>query len=273
MVKKVAHPESALFEYLNGTLDRDTAQAIETHLAECDECASVARLVHALKDPALQLTGKSQISNQGSHLAGEHPDLGKLASFFYARSRRAVPSNVAAHVALCSTCGEAIAQYARGEQSAAEYNSASAPAGQVPASAWEMIRDWEDSSFAKPKLASEVLGQDLLARLAGILHEQAKRDASAPQRDERVPVLIVSKSGEVRSIEYFERGVDATGANFLRHPDGSGRFDSKHLFALFGFGQKDSFVVSNPIRRDTIRLEKAPAEVESLRADYIIIED
>jgi len=273
MVKKVAHPESALFEYLNGTLDRDTAQAIETHLAECDECASVARLVHALKDPALQLTGKSQISNQGSHLAGEHPDLGELASFFYARSRRAVHSNVAAHVALCSTCGEAIAQYARGEQSAAEYNSASAPAGQVPASAWEMIRDWEDSSFAKPKLASEVLGQDLLARLAGILHEQAERDASAPQRAERVPVLIISKSGEVRSIEFFERGVDATGANFLRHPDGSGRFDNKHFFALFGFGQKESFVVSNPIRRDTIRLEKAPAEVESLRADYIIIED
>jgi hypothetical protein len=277
MVKKAAHPESELFEYLNGSLHRDTAQVIETHLSECDDCASVARLVHELKEPALQLGDKSQLSNQKFHPTGEHPDLRELASFFYARSRRAEHSCVAAHVALCSACGEAIAQYARGERSAAEYNPASAPAGQVPANAWEMIRDWEDSSFAKPKLASEVLGQDLLTRLAGILNEQGERarerDASAPQDAERVPVLIVSRSGEVHGVEFFERRVDSTGVYVLRHPGGSGRFDNKPLLSLFGFGEKESFVVSNPIRRDTIRLEKAPPEGDSLRADYIIIED
>ena len=273
MVKKTAHPESELFEYLNGTLHGNTVEVIDAHLSECDECASVATLVRALKESALEQSGKSRVSTQQTQPAGEHPDLTELASFFYARSRRPEHSYVAAHVALCSACGEAIAQYARGEQLANEYNRANVPAGHVPAGAWEMIRDWEDSSFAKMKLASDVLGQELLSRLARILNEKGERDASEPQDAERVPVLIVSRSGEVHSIEFFEKGVDATGAKTLRHPEGSGRFDNKPFFALFGFGEKDSFVVSNPIRRDTIRLEKAPAEGESLRAEYIIIED
>jgi hypothetical protein len=138
-----------------------------------------------------------------------------------------------------------------------------------------MIRDWEDSSFARVKPTNEVLGQELLTRLSRILthqQERLERDTSARLQGERVPVLIVSNSGAVRSVELFDRELDSTGATILRHSEGSARFDNRTLMVLFGFGEKGSFVVSNAVRRDTIRLERVRTE-ESLRADYIIIED
>jgi hypothetical protein len=228
--------------------------------------------------------GRSQLSDLKSQTSGEHPDISELASFFYAKSRRAESSSVASHLAHCSSCGEAIAQYARAEGAAAEYKPVKDTAGEVPAKAWEMIRDWEDSSFAKLKPATEVLSQELLTRVARVLNERAQEVAEPGQRVSgsqnihrtedpgRVPVLVVSRSGEVRSVEFFEQVVDSTGARVLRHAEGSARFDNKPLHALFDFGEKDSFVVSNIIRRDTIRLQKTGAE-ESRRADYIIIED
>jgi hypothetical protein len=279
MGKKSAHPEFRLFEYLNGKLDRKAAQAIDAHLSGCGDCASVARLIRELKEAAREqnLDGPPHVSSVKSQTSGEHPDLSELASFFYAGGRSRKSGNVAAHVALCGFCGEAIAQYARAEHEAAAYNPAAVAAGSVPAAAWEMIRDWEDSSFAKAKPASEVLGPELLMRLARTLDEQLprklERDTSTAKDVERVPVLIVSSSGEIRSVEFFEKEFDSTGASVLRHSEGSARFDNKALLALFGFGETDSFVVLNPIRRDTIRLERVRPEEESVRADYIIIED
>jgi hypothetical protein len=283
MVKKPAHPDFELFEYLSGAVDEKAAQVVEAHLSVCAECASLAGLVRALKASASERNreGRSQISDLESQTSGEHPDISELASFFYAKSRRAESSSVASHLAQCSPCGEAIAQYARAEHAAAEYKPAKDTAGEVPAKAWEMIREWEDSSFAKLKPATEVLGQGLLTRLARILNERAQevRELSRSQTihrtgdAERVPVLVVSRSGEVRSVEFFEQVVDSTGARVLRHAEGSARFDNKPLHALFDFGEKDPFVVSNVIRRDTIRLQDTRAEEESRRADYIIIDD
>lgn len=276
-----------MFEYLSGALDTKAAQVIEAHLSVCAECASLAGLVRGLKASASEGNheGRSQVSDLKSQTSGEHPDISELASFFYAKSRRAESSSVASHLAHCSSCGEAIAQYARAEGAAAEYKPVKDTAGEVPAKAWEMIRDWEDSSFAKLKPATEVLGQDLLTRVAHILNERAQEvralgeEVSGSQnihRTEdagRVSVLVVSRSGEMRSVEFFEQVVDATGARVLRHAEGSARFDNKPLHALFDFGEKDSFVVSNIIRRDTIRLQETRVEEESRRADYIIIED
>lgn len=276
MVKKSTHPEFRLFEYLNGNIDKEAAHTIEAHLSACDDCASVVNLVRALKDTMSQETFRDhgQVPTAASL---EHPDLSELASFFYAKPRRETGSNVAAHLALCGVCGEAIAQYSRAERAAAEYNPATAPPHAVPAQAWEMIRDWEDSSFAQTKPAHEVLGPELLTRLTHILNEQQDSrldpDPSAALHAEQVRVLIVSSAGEVRSVEFFDREFDATGASVLRHSEGSERFDNKPLLALFGFGEKESFVVSNPIRRDTIRVERVRADEEYLRADYLIIED
>ena len=275
MVNKSTHPEFRLFEYLNGNIDKDTAHEIKAHLSVCDDCSSVVNLVRALKDTASQPTFNGQ-EGVSSPASAEHPDLSEIASFFYAKTRSATGPNVAAHVALCGVCGEAIAQYSRAEHAAAEYNPATAPAHAVPAQAWEMIRDWEDSSFAQTKPAHEVLSKELLTRLTHILKERQDPrldpDALAATQGERVRVLIVSSAGEVRSVEFFDREFDAAGASVLKHSEGSERFDNKPLLAVFGFGEKESFVVSNPIRRDTIRAERV-REDEFLRADYLIIED
>lgn len=262
-----------MFEYLNGALDEKAAQVIEAHLSVCDDCASVARLVRALKESALEPNREGQ-----SQTSVEHPDLGDLASFFYAKSLRAESSNVAAHVALCSSCGEAIAQYARAEHAAAEYKAVKETAGEVPAKAWEMIRDWEDSSFAKLKPASEVMGQELLDRLTHLLNKRDANElgsgASRLESAERVPVLIVTSSGEVCGVEFFEREVDSTGASVLKHSEGSARFDNRLVHALLDFGEKEPLVISELIKSDTLRLEPASREEEKLRrVDYLIVED
>ena len=279
MSKKAAHPEFRLFEYLNGNIDAKAAQAIEAHLSACDDCASVAHLVRALKDAAEQqdVHGQPRASSHTSHTSGEHPDLSELASFFYAGSRNKTRSNVAAHVALCSSCGEAIAQYARAERAAGEYNPVAVEAGAVPANAWSMIRDWEDSSFAKVKPANEVFGQELLARLLDLANQRARtvgnvsRDVSESPRAKRVAVIVVSRSGEVRSTELFEEALDVTGATILRHTEGSARFDNKTVYSLLEGGQGEPVVKSEMIIRDRIILEAG--EDRPRRADYFIIED
>lgn len=276
MVRKSTHP-TRLFEYLNGAVDDQAVRSIEAHVSECKECASVAALVRALKEASSESSAEITRTSQITH---EHPDVSELASFFYGGSRPTAPSRVAAHVALCSACAEAISQYARAEHATAEYKPHNKSAGEVPAKAWEMIRDWEESSFAKLKPASEVLGQELLARLARLVVEQpqAAREpgyvVSRPQRAERVPVLVVSKSGEVRSVELFDKVMDSTGASVLKHAEGSERFDNKAVHALFDLGQNQPLIISELITMGTARLERVPRSEETAqRADYFIIED
>lgn len=272
MAKNSTHPDIQLFDYLNGTLDQQAAATIESHLSACDECASLAGVVRALKRVASDIN-----SEVLSKTPGHHPNISELASFYYQQSQRAESVHIAAHVAACGSCVEAIAQYARADRAAAEYDPAKSVGGNVPARAWELISDWEDSSFGKLKPASEVLDKELLDRLSRHLNEKevrdSERDASREQNAQRIPVLIVSRSGEVRSVEFFEKETDSTGASVLRHSEGSSRFDNKPVHALIDFGEKERLVVSNLVRRDTVHLEQSRAEVESRHADYIIIED
>lgn len=274
MSKKSSHPELELFEYLRGNLDEKAAQAVNAHLSECDECTLMTSLVIKLKDSALAQDIKDSPIYHGSQTLVEHPDLSELASFFYQTSLPAERSSVAAHLALCSHCTEAVAQYARAEQIAAEYQASSAVPGTVSSVAWNLIHDWEESSFANVKPANEVLGEELLTRLAGILNEEQKRTVERETpTDNRVPVLIVSSKGDFRSVEFFEKEFDSTGESVLRHSEGSPRFNDKRLLTLFGLGGEGTFVVSSPILRDTVRLERAQNEEESVRTDFIIIED
>jgi len=275
MRRKPRHPNVPLFEYLGGSIEPGARQKTEEHLAECEECASVAALVRALK------TGRPK----ESQISETHPDVSELAGFFYAKSPRRDNARVAAHVALCRSCAEEIAQYACAEYAASGYEAAKAAAGEVPAKAWEMIRDWEDSSFAKFKPAREVLGKDMLTRLSALLKDREpelrrmRRNvlgsyASAGARPQQVPVIVVSRSGEVRSVEVFDQLVDSSGATVLRHAEGSQRFDNKAVHLLLDFGEKEPLVVSNLIRRDTICLEETMLpEKEYRRKDFVIIED
>jgi hypothetical protein len=276
MVKKSEHPDIQLFDYLRGAVDPQTARLIETHLSICDDCSSVAAIVRLLKESASepQNENRSQISNLKSGKSEAHPAVSDLASFFYGTSRRADRSRVAAHVALCQSCTAEVAEYARGDRAAHEYKVAKATQGAVPATAWEMIHDWEGSSFAKLKPASEVLGQELLTRLSRLLADREVRSDVGRFKDELVPVLIVSRSGDVRSTEFFERVVDSTGTSILKHAEGSERFDNKPVHVLLDFGEKEPVVASALIRSDTIRLQQSTGtERQPRRADYFIIED
>ena len=268
-MSKSMHPETELFEYLNHSLGEEQSAAIETHLSTCEECASVASLVRALKAEESLTNSQSQIR--------DHPGINELASFFYAKDESSNVTQVANHVAICSSCAEAIAQYASGERASEMYEPSKATIGEVPAGAWKMIDDWENSSFGKLKPANEVLGQELLDSLAKLLNERGKREAeigsSETKSADRVPVLVVGSSGEARGVEFFDHEIDKTGASVLRHSEGSARFDKKPLHTLFSFDEKQPVVVSQVMNRDTVRLEKARPEGEARRADYFIIED
>lgn len=282
MVKNQTHPDIELFDYLNGTVETGAAELIEGHLSECADCASLAALVRKLKELPSEpiFESKSQSSDRVSHVSGEHPDISELASFFYAASPKADSSRVAVHLALCNVCTEAIAQYARAERAAAQYEPAKTLTGAVPAKAWEMIRDWEESSFAQLKPAGEVLGEELLKRLFSVFDDRPREvsegdhQVSSSQDAGRIPVYVVSRSGQVRGVEFFERVVDATGVKVLKHAEGSQRFDNRLVHALLDYGEKEPVLISEVITFDTLRLEHAAREEEKpRRIGYFMIEE
>ena len=273
MARKAAHPDKQLFDYLSGALDAPSAEEIEKHLATCFDCARAAELVQALKStPRREGSATPESDN-------EHPDAGQIAALFYGTAVGATPADTAAHVAMCQSCAMEISEYARAEAAASVYKPGQQVRGAVPAAAWEMIREWEESSFAKLKPESEMIGQELLSKLFGLLSERkdwlrepSRRtaDSSAGKSQlEGVPVVVVDRSGELRRVEIFEKVTDATGADVLRHAEQSQRFDDKTVYVLHETGGRQR-VASYRISTGSIRLEEASAEET---ADYFIIED
>ena len=268
MARKPAHPDTQLFDYLSGALDASAVRELEAHLDACPDCARAAQLLRALKS-ARHVTVSA---------VSEHPDTSEIAALFYGKSSRA-RAQTRAHVATCQSCAEEIAEYARAEAYASEYNPADHASGEVPSASWEMIREWEESSFAKPRASSEAISQDLLAKLFKLIGErpdwlrEARRtatEAAAGAASRGVPVIVVDRSGALRSVEMFERMTDASGAGVLRHATKSERFDARPVHALHEADGRQR-VVSYRIHLDTIRLEDARAASEM--ADYFIIEE
>jgi hypothetical protein len=266
------HPETELFDYLNHSLAEEQLSAIETHLSSCEECASLAALIRALKAQQSRTDMQTQMESERNH-----PAINELASFFYSQEETADRVHLTSHIALCTSCAEAIAQYARGEKAAETYESSAMSTGVISAEAWKLIDDWENSSFGDLKPANEVLDQALLDRLSQLFNERINQEtlenSSRTITADRVPVLVVSSLGEVRSIEFFEIETDHTGASVLRHSEGSARFDNKPIHVLFALDENEPRVVSAIMHRDTVRLEQARPEGDARRADYFIIED
>ena len=267
MARKPAHPDRQLFDYLSGALAAEPARRVEHHITGCSQCARTAGLFRTLKSTR-------QVST-AADLA--HPDASEIAALFYGKSSSARPQT-AAHVATCRSCAEELSEYARAEAAASLYNPAAGASGEVPAASWEMIREWEESSFATPRPATEVIGQELLAKLFDLLDERrdwlrdAHRTATNPARTantEGVSVIVVDQSGQVRSVEIFERATDASGADVLRHADKSERFDNKQVHVLHDAGGRKR-VVSYRVQSDTIQFEEASSDE---RTDYFIIEE
>jgi anti-sigma factor ChrR (cupin superfamily) len=281
MARKSAHPDKKLFDYLNGAMSDEARQQVEQHLSECADCAAIADLVRALKREAADAPATTSetpepsagITHHASHdTLGDHPDVAALAAFFYNRSPRKRDERVAAHVAQCRHCAAEIALYAQAERAAAAYEPAAAEASAVPAAAWEMIREWEESAFARPKSASDAASHELLQKLTTALREQ-RRLADLATNDDTVPVTVIDREGHVRGVEMFKQETDAQGANVLRHAEASEQFDAKPVHVLLDFGDEHHVILSERIERDTLRIKQPVRRTQPLRADYFIIED
>lgn len=264
MAKKSEHPDSKLFDYLNGKTEEAETGLIAEHLSTCEECASAAAVVRAIKNEASE--------SEATERSGQHPDVSELTSFFYS-TQEGVSSQVAGHIASCSSCAEEIAQYSAGESAASEYQVANRARGEMPAKAWELISEWEESSFAKLKPAGDVINRELLERLPRILKAERSHAVSGTGDAQRVPVLVISRSGEVNSVEYFEESIDPSGARVLKHAEGSARFDQRVVHAVYDAGGNEPVVISDLIQSDTLRFEQAEQFEELRRANFFIIEE
>lgn len=264
----------SLFDYLSGALDEKSAQDVEQHLRSCKDCASVAEVFSAMK------------SDLKSQIIDDHPNVNELAQFFYSRPR-AVSRTTAAHVAACRNCADELAEYARAERAASSYDPVSVASAEIPAAAWDMIREWEESSSVKPKPLSKVARQEVFAELAELLsrrknelremaREQVARDFNKafPEKLELVPVIIVDRAGQFRGVEMFEKVTGPRGASVLKQVEKTNRFDKKPFQAFLDFGEKSYVVISDLVRRDTVRLQHVTHPDRPLRdTDYFIIDE
>jgi hypothetical protein len=207
--------------------------------------------------------------------ANSHPDVSELASFFYGKSNKPA---TAAHIAACQSCAEDIALYAKADRAAADFKPDKKTAATVPAAVWQMISDWQDNSFAKPKSPGETVSAEMLTKFArlfaGRKDLKAERKAVTKGASNQVPVIIVTRSGDFRGIELFEQSEDKGGEITLRHTNQSSRFDNKELHALLQQGSKKYDVESFTIERNKVRVGRlANQETTARLADYFIIED
>jgi len=270
VVKRSVHPDKQLFQYLSGALDEQSALKIESHLSACPDCAGMTSAVRAMRAEAADSPAEA------------HPSVSELASFFYSGPSHESGSPTARHVAMCRSCSDDLALYARAERLARDYKPAGEAGGEVPQAAWEMISDWEESSYAKPRPESEILSDELLTRLVHLLTERKDQildmkrniiESSASSEEALVPVFIIGRSGEFRGVEMFHRE-EGGAAGVLKHAESSGRFDNKTVHALLDFTGREPVVITEVIRRDAIELKRISRfGDEPDRANYFIIED
>jgi hypothetical protein len=251
---------------------------IEEHLSACDDCRAIVALTGTLKHSP----ERSGINLEG---AESHPDVSEIASFFYGKPAKSRGAATAAHVASCQSCARELAEYASAQRAAAEYSPSRSLAAAFPSAAWELIRDWEESSFAQQKAATYTVSQEMVVRLTQLLVQRreelqvSRREAvthpeSGSERAALVPVIVVDRSGSLRGVEMFERATDAMGADVLKYTGEPDRFDRKPFHALLDFGDSNRVVVSDLILRDEIRLPRVERkDCQPREADYFIVED
>ena len=276
MSRKSAHPEK-LFEYLRGELDSPSSQLIDEHLSTCDDCRAIVALTGTLRQ-------RSQQSAASLEPSEAHPDVSEIASFFYGKPAKSSRAATSTHVASCQHCARELAEYASAHRAAAEYNPSRGLSAEFPAAAWELIRDWEESSFAQQKSATYTVSPEMISKLTQLLTQRredlraSRREAvthsAGSRRAALVPVIVVDRSGSLRRVEMFERATDAMGADVLKYTGEPERFDRKPFHALLDFGDSNRVVVSDLILRDEIRLPRVErADGEPREADYFIVED
>jgi hypothetical protein len=263
MTGKASHPGIELLDYLSGRFDSNTALGIEKHIAQCSACSSLVGLVRQLK--ASRAAGVT-ISSES------HPDVGELARFFYSKSAKSRHPATAAHIAVCAECAAEIAEYARAESIASKFQPSQHTAGDVPASAWRLIHDWEDSDFALPKETGLSLGPDLLEKLYKLL-ETAEIPSAELSSQDSVPVMVVDRRGELKRVETFERVRDERGSIAYRQSGRTELYDKKPVHVLVDVGQSSPLVISQMFERGLLKLEQPIDRGDVRRADFFIVED
>jgi anti-sigma factor RsiW len=287
MGKQSGHPERELIDYLDGRLNDDAAGEVAAHLESCGECRGyldTIRVLRSQKPPIGGAGGSPPVQSASEPDENDaHPDVGELASFFYSKSSRAGSAALRSHVALCASCSNVLSQYALAEKLANSYVPSTAKTAEIPARAWELIAEWEESSFAKPKESGEANANEVLSRLAAVLAEQ--KDALREQalrtlgreyinRPGLVPVVVVDSAGQFKGVEIFERHRDAAGVEVLRHSQRSEKYDDKRVHVFFESGEARMVTASTAITRDTIRIQRRKGEKTGFNAaDYFIVED
>ena len=158
MTEELQHPDNELFDHFNGALGPERGRAVEDHLAVCSDCASLAALVRTLKQQAERThladrESKDQVRKEPD--ADAHPDVGRLASFFYGKEDDPSNEATAAHVAVCCDCSDMLAEYARADRIASLYTPSEATRKPARDTDWTLIDEWESSSFGRIKPESE----------------------------------------------------------------------------------------------------------------------
>ena len=259
-------------------MDGPSRQVIDEHLSACNDCRVIVSLTDTLRRP-------SEPSAINPEPDETHPDVSEIVSFFYGKPPKSSRAATASHVASCHHCARELAEYARAEHAAAEYIPSRSSSAEFPSAAWELIRDWEESSFAQQKFATYALSHDMIEKLTRLLAEKKEdllasrkgtvtHSESGSRRAVLVPVMVVDRLGSLRGVEMFERATDAMGADVLKYTGEAERFDRKPFHALLDFGDSNRVVVSDLILRDEIRLPRVErADCEPREADYFIVED
>lgn len=260
------HPDAKLLDYVGGYLDEENRRMVESHLASCMACSQTVNVVSHLRET------KPQPSTA-------HPDVSRLAEFFYGKAT--ADQATTAHVALCQSCADAISEYARAECAASEYYPSSWPKGAVPDAAWQMIREWEESVYAKPRVENRKSSQTMLTKLAEMLsrskdelEQLSHRVRESDRSEDLVSVIIVDKLARLRGVAIFEKTTTHEGESLLRPVEETGRFDNKPFHVLLDFGEDNLVMVSDIVRHDTIRLQRITRANTSLRrVDFFIVEE
>jgi hypothetical protein len=234
-----------------------------------------------------------------------HPSTHDLACFFYwhqgdcsegqhgqtpGGGPTEMPSeSVAAHIALCRECATYLSDFANAESAALDFSGQGCstnmtphaePGFQMPKSAWELISNWQESDFAKPRAVSATLDSATLEMLLRLLSERRREIHEMAQRDliqcaERaagvpiVPVVVVDRTGELCGVELFRNVKYDRGAQVLESVQESNRFEDQIIHALVDYGNPDPAVASDRIRGGVARLT---LPLVPRRADYFIIE-
>jgi hypothetical protein len=257
-----SHPENELFDFATGRLDAGSARAVEQHVNECAECCSLVDSLAALK---------AEMSAIDARRIEFHPSVGELAEYFYARPTSTTSVSIAAHLAVCKQCASEIAFYAQAEAAARQSEAGARAVAQVPAAAWKLIRDWEESPFARTKGGMDVPNQELLQKLSELFDSSriARSNAERGSRPALVEVTVIDRSGQVIGVEMFEQSDDG-----LKHTGESARYNEKPVHALLDFGGGQRSVVSDRIRGDRIQMSyKQGSDLRPLAEAYFIVEE